>query len=162
LPHPKAASQHTESLKNQPEGPADQGSGATTNYMESFCKQQGDLIRALQAPKLEIPCVDGNPLRYHPFILSFEENVVNAISDAAAKLAQLIKLCTGKVGRLLDIECCLLMPLPAFDMRKPALLFFPLDYGFVPFFPSFLLATSNGSESDAYNTIHQHAICHPN
>jgi len=40
-----------------------------------FCEQQKKLIDMMQAPKVEIPFFDGNPLQYYVFIRAFEENV---------------------------------------------------------------------------------------
>ena len=65
------------------------------------------MMGALQAPKIELLEFHGDPMSYHSFIRSFEENVEKMLYDDGASLARLIHLCKGKVGRA--IKCCNLM-----------------------------------------------------
>ena len=62
---------------------------------------------ALQAPKIELLEFHGDPMSYHSFIRSFEENVEKMLYDDGARLARLIHLCKGEAGRA--IKCCSLM-----------------------------------------------------
>ena len=49
----------------------------------------------------------GDPMLYHSFIRSFEENVERMLPDDGARLARLMHLCKGEAGRA--IRCCNLM-----------------------------------------------------
>ena len=40
----------------------------------------------MQAPKLEIPTLNGDPLKYYVSVISFEENVEKNVKDNAARL----------------------------------------------------------------------------
>ena len=65
------------------------------------------MMGALQAPKIELLEFHGDPMSYHSFIRSFEENVEKMLPDDGARLARLIHLCKGEAGRA--IRCCNLM-----------------------------------------------------
>ena len=75
--------------------------------LEALYRQQAVMMGALQAPKIELLDFTGDPMQYHAFIRSFEENVEKMLSDDGARLARLIHLCKGEAGRA--IRCCSLM-----------------------------------------------------
>ena len=75
--------------------------------MEALYRQQTIMMGALQAPKIELLEFHGDPMSYHSFIRSFEENVEKMLLDDGARLAYLIHLCKGEAGRA--IRCCNLM-----------------------------------------------------
>ena len=75
--------------------------------MEVLYRQQTIMMGALQAPKIELLEFHGDPMWYHSFIRSFEENVEKMLPDDGARLARLIHLCKGEAGRA--IRCCNLM-----------------------------------------------------
>ena len=75
--------------------------------LEALYRQQTIMMGALQAPKIELMEFHGDPVLYHSFIRSFEENVEKMLSDDGALLAHLIHLCKGEAGRA--IRCCNLM-----------------------------------------------------
>ena len=77
------------------------------NSLEALYRQQAVMMGALQAPKIELLDFTGDPMQYHAFIRSFEENVEKMLSDDGARLARLIHLCKGEAGRA--IRCCSLM-----------------------------------------------------
>ena len=74
--------------------------------LEALYRQQAVMMGALQAPKIELLEFHGDPMSYHSFIRSFEENVEKMYDDGA-RLARLIHLCKGEAGRA--IKCCNLM-----------------------------------------------------
>ena len=57
------------------------------------------MMGALQAPKIELMEFHGDPMLYHAFIRSFEENVEKMLLDDGARLARLMHLCKGEAGR---------------------------------------------------------------
>ena len=65
------------------------------------------MMGALQAPKIGLLEFDGDPMSYHSFMRSFKENVEKVLPDDGARLARLLHLCKGEVGRA--IRCCNLM-----------------------------------------------------
>ncbi len=67
----------------------------TSTYHES-------LLEAVQAPKVEIPTFDGNPLKYFPFVRSFTNNVDKVLKDSSRKLTQLLHYTTGKANKVLQ------------------------------------------------------------
>ena len=75
--------------------------------LEALYRQQVAMIGAMQAPKVELLEFDGDPMAYHAFIRSFEENVEKILVDDGARLARLVQLCKGEAGRA--IKCCNLM-----------------------------------------------------
>ena len=77
------------------------------NSLEALYRQQAVMMGALQAPKIELLDFTGDPMQYHAFIRSFEENVEKMLSDDGACLARLIHLCKGEAGRA--VRCCSLM-----------------------------------------------------
>ena len=82
-------------------------SSISSNQLEAILKQQCLLMGVMQAPKVSLMNFDGEPLRYHQFIRTFEENVEKVIPDNAARLTRLAQHCTGEAKRVVD--CCLLM-----------------------------------------------------
>ena len=77
------------------------------NALEALYRQQTMMMGALQAPKIELMEFHGDPMLYHAFIRSFEENVERMLPDDGARLARLMHLCKGEAGRA--IRCCNLM-----------------------------------------------------
>ena len=75
--------------------------------LEALYRQQTMMMGALQAPKIELMEFHGDPMLYHAFIRSFEENVERMLPDDGARLARLMHLCKGEAGRA--IRCCNLM-----------------------------------------------------
>ena len=69
------------------------------NSLEVLYRQQAVMMGALQAPKIELLDFTGDPMQYHAFVRSFEENVEKMLSDDGARLARLIHLCKGEAGR---------------------------------------------------------------
>ena len=76
----------------------------TEDRLESMYRQQAQLIRVLQAPRVNLPTFSGDPLQYFPFIRAFEENVERTLADNSSRLARLTQLCTGDAARA--ISCC--------------------------------------------------------
>ena len=74
--------------------------------LEALYCQQTIMMGALQAPKIELLEFHGDPMSYHSFIRSFEENVEKMLPDDEARLARLIHLCKGEAGRA--IRCNLM------------------------------------------------------
>ena len=68
----------------------------------------GQLLEALQLPKLEIVRFDGDPMRFWTFVNSFECNVGKTNISAHAKLSRLHQYCDKKPRKL--IESCMCMP----------------------------------------------------
>ena len=75
--------------------------------LEALYRQQAIMTGVLQAPKIELLEFHGDPMSYHSFIRSFEENVEKMLHDDGVRLAHLIHLCKGEAGRA--IKCCNLM-----------------------------------------------------
>ena len=75
--------------------------------LEALYKQKTMMMGALQAPKIQLMEFHGDPMLYHAFIRSFEENVEKMLPDSGARLARLMHLCKGEAGRA--IRCCNLM-----------------------------------------------------
>ena len=75
--------------------------------LEALYRQQTMMMGALQAPKIQLMEFHGDPMLYHAFIRSFEENVEKMLPDSGARLARLMHLCKGEAGRA--IRCCNLM-----------------------------------------------------
>ena len=63
------------------------------------------MVDKLHIPEPELMSFDGDPLRYYPFIHSFDNAVANKTDDDSARLNMLMQYCTGPVKGLL--ECCL-------------------------------------------------------
>ncbi len=82
-------------------------SQAASNTGSISAQDMRQLIGVLQAPKVTLMTFDGEPLRYHQFIRTFEENVDNVMQDNAARLTRLAQYCTGKAKKVVD--SCLLM-----------------------------------------------------
>ena len=75
--------------------------------LEALYRQQTMMMGALQAPKIQLMEFHGDPMLYHAFIRSFEENVEKMLPDRRARLDRLMHLCKGEAGRA--IRCCNLM-----------------------------------------------------
>ena len=78
-----------------------------SKQQSDFCEQQRELIHLLQAPKLDIPIFNGDPLKYYVFMRAFDANVESKISDNGARLTQLIQHCTGPA--LTVVQGCAIM-----------------------------------------------------
>ena len=70
--------------------------------LEALYRQQAVMMEALQAPKKLLE-FHGDPMSYHSFIWSFEENVEKMLYDDGARLARLIHLCKGEAGRAINV-----------------------------------------------------------
>ena len=91
------------------QSPESQDSVRTTEEcLESLYQQQSGLLGVLQAPKVEVPTFNGDPMKYFPIIHAFEERVEKLLPDNGSRLAQLTQLCTGDAARA--IQCCSLLP----------------------------------------------------
>ena len=75
--------------------------------LEALYRQQTMMMGALQAPKIQLMEFHSDPMLYHAFIRSFEENVEKMLPDDGARLARLMHLCKAEAGRA--IRCCNLM-----------------------------------------------------
>ena len=80
---------------------------STTEHLELLYQQQAQLIVMLQTPRVSLPTLDEDPMKYFPFITVFENNIEKTLQDNSARLAQLVQLCTGNAARVID--CCTLM-----------------------------------------------------
>ena len=74
--------------------------------MDESRQQQQTIVDSINTPRIELSKYDGNPLRYWPFIRSFENVVEAKTKDNSLRLDTLIQHCTGEVNDLL--QCCLL------------------------------------------------------
>ena len=45
---------------------------ARDQHMEELLRQQGELSLSMTLPKVELPVIDGDPIRYSQFIRSFD------------------------------------------------------------------------------------------
>jgi hypothetical protein len=68
--------------------------------------QQKEIVNSINTPRVEIMKFDGNPLKYYPFMRSFQNTVAARTQDNTIRLDTLIQHCTGDVNDLL--QCCLL------------------------------------------------------
>jgi hypothetical protein len=69
----------------------------------------------LQLPKSELMNFDGDPLKYHRFMSSFENSVGCLLVDDNSKLNRLFQYCTGPALKV--IECCSVMD-PTLGYRR--------------------------------------------
>ena len=76
-----------------------------SQMLETSRIHQQSLVDSLHAPRIEMMRIDGNPLKYWPFMRSFHNAVASRTSDDGLKLGSLIQYCSGNVGQLL--QCCL-------------------------------------------------------
>ena len=75
------------------------------SLLESSRSQQQDIVDNLHVPKIDIMKFNGDPLKYCPFMSSFDHAVANKVIDNGTKLNTLIQSCTAEVSSLL--QCCL-------------------------------------------------------
>ena len=73
----------------------------------SVMEQQRQIIEALQAPKLEIPKFNGDPLKYFVFMRAFQANVESNVTSFASRLSHLLYHCTGPA--LTVVQGCAIM-----------------------------------------------------
>ena len=78
-----------------------------TKSLEAIFQQQMLMMGAMQAPRVDLPEFDGDPMSYHAFMRAFDENVVKLLPDDGARLARLQQLCKGDAARA--IKGCVLM-----------------------------------------------------
>ncbi|XP_063968669.1 uncharacterized protein LOC135157358 [Lytechinus pictus] len=78
------------------------------NLMRQSQKQQQHLLEAMQLPKAELTCYEGDPLGFWEFWRSFEDSVDATLVEDRTKLTRLLHYCKGEPKRLLSP--CLLMP----------------------------------------------------
>ncbi|XP_064639787.1 uncharacterized protein LOC135495255 [Lineus longissimus] len=90
------------------------GSAVATNHnpmnnsnLSTNSAELRQMLDIIQLPKAEIMYFDGDPLRYHLFIRSFDNAVGRAHVEDNAKLNRLLQYCKGKA--LTVIECCAMM-----------------------------------------------------
>lgn len=77
----------------------------------------GQLIEALQLPKVEITPFEGNPFKYWTFIKTFENSVEKTSIGDDVRLARLIHYCTGKARQVIQ-GCCILDPSEGYSKAK--------------------------------------------
>ena len=78
---------------------------AVKAMLEGSRVHQKCIVYSLHAPSIDVIKFDGDPLKYWPFITSFDNAVASKIHDYGTKLNTLIQSCTGEVNSLL--QCCL-------------------------------------------------------
>ena len=79
---------------------------ALKTIMEESRQQQQMIVDSINTPRIQLSKYDGSPLKYWPFIRSFENTVEAKTKDNSIRLDTLIQHCTGEVNDLL--QCCLL------------------------------------------------------
>ena len=79
---------------------------ALKTIMDKSRQQQQTIVDSINTPRIELSKYDGSPLRYWPFIRSFENILEAKTKDNSIRLDTLIQHCTGEVNDLL--QCCLL------------------------------------------------------
>ena len=92
----------------------DQGSYVQSNVNSGPCQndtanvnQLQHLIEVMQAPRADISPFDGDPIKYHLFMRTFDNAVDSTSLSACAKLTRLVNLCTGQARSV--TEGCLIM-----------------------------------------------------
>ena len=53
-------------------------------------------ILQLQAPKVNLPTFNDDPMKFFPFIRTFEDNIGRTLLDNSPHLDRLVQLCTGQ------------------------------------------------------------------
>jgi len=81
---------------------------------------QRQLFEALQIPKVEIMTFDGNPLKYWPFIRSFENNVEKFCIGDEARLARLMQYTVGRARQVLQ-SCYVMEPAEGYQRARQLL-----------------------------------------
>ena len=79
-----------------------------------------DLVNALQAPPAQLQSFDGNPLKFHSFMLDFEANVERRLRDPAARMSRLRQQCIGRAAAVIQ-SCASLPPNEGYDTAKELL-----------------------------------------
>ena len=77
------------------------------HIMQQGQLQQRQLLSAIQIPKVELMCFDGDPLKYWGFIRMFDNSMDKDTVDSCSKLSRLLQYTTGKAKRV--IQCCAVM-----------------------------------------------------
>ena len=82
--------------------------------------QQQAIINSIYTPRIELPTFDGDPLKYYPFLCTFQHTVDSKITDDSVKLDILVQHCSNEVRNLL--QCCLIKkPTEGFALAKQLL-----------------------------------------
>ena len=68
----------------------------------SIASSLSALVGSIQAPAVQLPKFDGNPMDYTPFMASFDDNVVRFVGDASGRLSLLIQHCRGNAQKLIE------------------------------------------------------------
>ena len=103
----------------------DQGSYVQSNVNSGPCQnntanvnQLQHLIEVMQAPRADISPFDGDPMKYHLFMRTFDNAVDSTSLSACAKLTRLANLCTGQ-ARSVTEGCLIMEPLAGYaNSRK--------------------------------------------
>ena len=66
-----------------------------------------DILSIANMPKVELEQFDGDPMRFHEFFASFDENVHNVTTDGAMRLSRLQQYCIGDAKKA--IRSCTLL-----------------------------------------------------
>ena len=92
----------------------DQGSYVQSNVNSRPCQndtanvnQLQHLIEVMQAPQADISPFDGDPMKYHLFMRTFDNAVDSTSLSACARLTRLVNLCIAQARSV--IEICLIM-----------------------------------------------------
>lgn len=72
-----------------------EGSEESSKVKEKQAVFEASMLAALNLPKVELSVFDGNPLKYHAFVASFDELVGGTSTSGGAKLTRLIQYTSG-------------------------------------------------------------------
>ena len=108
---PTEAPSHTSNVNNN-------NNNVLTNQGYSF--ETVDLVNALQAPPVQLQSFDGNPLKFHSFMLDFEANVERRLKDPAARISRLRQQCVGRAATVIQ-SCASLPPNEGYRIAKELL-----------------------------------------
>jgi hypothetical protein len=70
-------------------------------------KNMHELIALMNLPKVELEVFNGDPLKYHSFMATFEEVVLKATKDGSSRLTRLLQYTSGKAKEAIR-SCALL------------------------------------------------------
>ncbi len=101
-------------------GKENNNSDTSNSSQSAFYEQQKELINLLQAPKLDIPTFNGDPLKYYMFIRAFDANVQSKVSDSGARLTQLIQHCSGPALTVVQ-GCAIMQPTEGYETARAIL-----------------------------------------
>ncbi len=110
VPSATGPSVHHDNLntdRNRPQSTKSTVSKDVQVIADTLANHQQRLVEMLQAPQTDIEPFNGDPLKFHPFMKTFD-NAVDATSlSDCAKLTRLGKYCTGRPHKA--IESCMSM-----------------------------------------------------